>query len=121
VNSEGRRAWTRQAAEFLKPRYLAGEGIITSFGDLTGIYREMGIPLRETFTDCDGIPWNAAVTRPDLFLWHEWAVVRRGDPVYAAVTGKAREQYTLVKIIIEKDEPIIEIYRRGSGGKYGSS
>jgi hypothetical protein len=54
-------------------------------------------------------------------LWHDWAVVRRGDPVYAAVTGKAREQYTLVKTIIEKDEPIIEIYRRGSGGKYGSS
>ncbi len=121
VNSEGRRAWTRQAAHFLKPRYQAGEGIITSFGDLTGIYREMGISLRETFTECDGIPWNAAVTRPDLFLWHEWAVVRRGDPVYAAVTGKAREQYTLVKIIVEKDEPIIEIYRRGSGGKYGSS
>ena len=120
VNSEGRRAWTREAAAFLKPRYVPGSGIVTSFGDLTGIYREMGIPLRETFTECDGIPWNAAVTRPDLFLWQEWAVVQRGDPVFAAV-AKDNRHYTLVKTIIEKDEPVIEIYHRGSGGIYGSS
>ena len=121
VNSEGRRAWTREAADFLKARYVPGSGIITSFGDLTGIYREMGIPLRETFTECDGIPWNAAVTRPDLFLWQEWAVVRRGDAVFDAVAGKDRRDFTLVKTIVEKDEPVIEIYHRGSGGVYGSS
>jgi hypothetical protein len=121
VNSEGRRAWTREAAAYLKPRYVAGSGIVTSFGDLTGIFREMGIPLRETFTECDGIPWNAAVTRPDLFLWQEWAVVRRGDEVFAAVAEKDSRHYTLVKTIIEKDEPVIEIYHRGSGGIYGSS
>lgn len=121
VNSQGRRAWTAEAAAYLKPRFVSGSGIVTTFGDITGIYREMGIPLRETFTECDGIPWNAAVTRPDLFLWHEWAVVRRGDPVYAAVTGRARSQYSLVKTIMEKDEPVIEIYHRGSGDKNGSS
>lgn len=122
VNSEGRRAWTREAARFLKPRFVPGSGIVTSFGDITGIYREMGIPLRETFTECDGLPWDAAMRRPDLFLWQEWAVVRRGDTVWTAVTGKlAAQQFTLVKTIIKKDEPVIEIYRRGSGGKYGSS
>ncbi len=121
VNSEGRRAWTREAAAYLKPRFVPGSGIITSFGDITGIYREMGIPLRETFTECDGLPWDAAITRPDLFLWQEWAVVRRGDPVYTAVAVKSDWRYSLVKTIIEKDEPVIEIYHRGSGGKYGSS
>jgi hypothetical protein len=121
VNSEGRRAWTREAAAFLKPRFVPGSGLITSFGDLTGIYREMGIPLRETFTECDGIPWNAAVTRPDLFLWQEWAVVQRGDALFGAVAGKDSAHYTLVKTIIEKDEPVIEIYQRGSGGKFGNS
>ena len=60
------------------------------------------------------------MTRPDLFLWQEWAVVQRGDPVFAAV-AKDNRHYTLVKTIIEKDEPVIEIYHRGSGGIYGSS
>jgi hypothetical protein len=119
VNSDFRRAWTREAAEFLKPRYVPGSGILTSFGDVTAIYREMGIPLRETFTECDGIPWNAAVTRPELFLWQEWAVARRGDAVFDAVAVKDSAHYTLVKTIIEKDEPVIEIYHRGSGGAYG--
>lgn len=121
VNSIGRRAWTHEAAQFLKPRYVPGSGIFTSFGDLTGIYREMGVPLRETFTECDGIPWDAAVARPGLFLWQEWAVARRGDPVWTAVAQRDSSHYTLVKTIIEKDEPVIEIYQRGSGGLHGSS
>ena len=121
VNSEGRRAWTHEAAAFLKPRFVRGSGIVTSFGDLTGIFREMGIPLHETFTECDGLPWDAAVARPELYLWQEWAVVRRGDKVHTAVAVKDAAHYTLVKTIIEKDEPVIEIYHRGSGGKYGSS
>ena len=116
VNSVGRRAWTHEAAAFLGPRYVRGSGIVTSFGDLTGIYREMGIPLRETFTECDGLPWDAAVARPELFLWQEWAVARRGDKVFHAVAEKDAAHYTLVKTIIEKDEPVIEIYHRGSGG-----
>ena len=120
VNSEGRRGWTRAAAAYLKPRFVPGSGIVTSFGDLTGIWREMGIPLRETFTECDGLPWDAAVARPSLYLWQEWAVVRRGDPVSKAVGGYDQD-YTLVKTIIEKDEPVIDIYRRGSGGQHGPS
>jgi len=123
VNSEGRRAWTGEAADFLRPRYVRGSGIITSFGDLTGIYREMGIPLRETFTECDGLPWNATVTRPDLFLDQEWAVVQGGDPVQSGINraGRYGIQYSLEKTIIEKDEPVIEIYHRVSGGNHGGS
>ena len=42
VNSEARREWTRQAAEYLAPRYQPGSGILTSFGDLTGVFRAGG-------------------------------------------------------------------------------
>jgi hypothetical protein len=114
VNSEGRRQWTREAAEFLKPRYRPGSGIITSFGNLTGIYREMGLPLREAFTDMNGVPWQATVTRPDLFLHQEWAVVMGGDAVQSGVNRAARYgiRYRLEKQIVAKGEPVIEIYRR---------
>jgi hypothetical protein len=42
VNSRDRRAWTRSAADYLAPRYHAGDGILISFGDLAGIVRTAG-------------------------------------------------------------------------------
>jgi Dolichyl-phosphate-mannose-protein mannosyltransferase len=122
VNSEARREWTRQAAEFLAPRYVPGSGIITSFGDLTGIYREAGIPLRETFTEMNGLPWLATVRRPDLFLWQEWAVAMGGDEVQSGIqrAGLHGIRYKLEKTIIVKGAPVIEIYRR-TGGMHGPS
>jgi hypothetical protein len=122
VNSEARREWTRQAAEFLGPRYIPGSGILTMFGDVTGIYRAAGIPLRQTFTECNGLPWLAAVRRPELFLWQEWAVVRGGDEAQSAMTRAALRgiPYRLEKTIIVKGAPVVEIYRR-TGGFHGSS
>jgi dolichyl-phosphate-mannose-protein mannosyltransferase len=113
-NSEGRRAWTHKAAEFLKTRYRPGSGIITSFGDLTGIWREMGVPLRQTFTGDNGLFFDATVARPDLHLRQEWAVVMGGDPVQTAINRAARAgiRYRLEKTIVEDKEPVIEIYRR---------
>jgi hypothetical protein len=113
VNSEARRAWTREAAGYLAPRYVRGSGIITSFGDLTGIYRQAGIPLRETFTGDNGLPWLATVRRPELLMWQEWAVAMRGDPVAAAAVRDGR--YSLEKSIIVQGAPAIEIYRRTGG------
>jgi hypothetical protein len=123
ANSIGRRAWMHEAADFLTANYRRGSGIITSSGDdFFGIYREMGIPLRETFSLNNGLVWDATVARPDLFLWQEWAVVRGGDPVQSAVNRALRYgiRYQLEKTIIEKDEPVIEIYRR-IGGSHGPS
>ena len=110
ANSIGRRAWTTEAAQYLKPRFLAGSGIISSSGDdFAGIYRYMGIPLRETFSVSNGLPWEATVRRPELWLRQEWAVVKRGDPVDRAIARAARFgiRYRLEKVIIEKDEPVI--------------
>jgi len=123
ANSEGRRAWTAEAAAYLAPRFVPGSGIISSSGDdFFGIYRVMGIPLRETFSICNGLPWQATLARPDLFLWQEWAVARRGDPVALAIHGAERYGiiYRQEKVIIQKDEPVIEIYRR-IGGSHGPS
>ncbi len=114
VNSDGRRAWAREAAEYLGPRYRPGSGILTSFGDLTAIFRQAGIPLRETFTGDNGIPWQAAVTRPDLFLWQEWAVVMGGDEAQSGINraGRYGIHYRLEKTIVAPKSPVIEIYHR---------
>ena len=59
--------------------------------------------------------------RPDLFLWQEWAVVKGGDDAQTAINraGKYGIRYNLEKQIIEKHEPVIEIYRR-VGGLHGA-
>lgn len=117
VNSEARRAWTREAAAFLGPRYRMGSGIFTAFGDLTGIYRSLGLPLRETLTGDNEPHWMAAYARPDLFLWEEWAVCMGGDPVQTVLTRARRPwpnypNYNLVKTIVVRGAPVIEIWRR---------
>lgn len=114
VNSDARREWTRRGAEFLRTNYHRGDGIITSFGDLMGIFRSAGIPIRETLTGDNGLAWNAAVARPDLFLHEEWAAVTGGDTVQTAVNRARRRNfnYDLVETIVVKGAPVVEIYRR---------
>ena len=114
VNSVARREWTRQTAEYLGPRYVRGSGILTGFGDLTGVYRTLAIPLRETFTPDNGLPFDAAVIRPELFLHEPWVVTMGGAAAQTVVNRAARLGivYSLEKTIIVKDAPVIEIYRR---------
>jgi len=113
VNSESRRAWTSEAADFLRPLYRPGAGILSSYG-MQGINREMGIPLRESFTGDNGLPFQAAVLRPELFLHEEWVVTTGGGEPQSAVNRAARHgiHYSLEKTIVVKDAPVIEIYRR---------
>lgn len=114
VNSEARRAWTQQAADFLAPRYRRGEGIFTSSGDVMAIFRRSGIPIRQTLTIDNEPHWQAAVARPDLFLWEDWAVAVDGDRIQKAIQkSKARgPRYSLIKKIVTPRAPAIEIYRR---------
>ncbi len=118
ANSAGRRAWTEEAAGYLAPRYRPGAGILSSGGDdFFGIYRVMGVPLAETFSVDNGLPWDAAMRRPELYLWQRWAVVKRNDELHAALALAAQRGivYQLEKTIEKKDEPVIEIYRRAGG------
>jgi hypothetical protein len=112
VNSAARRAWTREAVAYLAPRYRRGSGVITTFGDITGIFRTAGIPIRETLTWDNWPHWPAAVTRPDLFLWEEWAVVMGGDPVQTALlrAGVRGPRYELMRIVMVPHAPVVEIY-----------
>jgi hypothetical protein len=115
INSEGRRAWTHEAARLLASQYQRGAGIFTSFGDLTGILREAAIPLRDTLHDGNEPAWMAATTRPNLFLHEEWAIAISGDAVATAVqraTFKTGPRYHLEQTIIIKGAPVIEIYKR---------
>jgi len=113
VNSEARRAWTREAADFLRVHYRGG-GIFTSFGDLAGIYRQAGIPLREILHEGNEPYWQGAAARPDLLLREEWVVSMSGDKVSAAMVKTMRHgpRYLLMKQIAVKGAPVIEIYQR---------
>ncbi len=108
------------SAEYLKANYAHGAGIVTSSGDMAGIYRSAGIPFREALTGDNGLPWLATVTRPELYMNQEWAVAMEGDAVDKAI-GRAAQygiRYELETTIAVKDRRAIKIYRR-TGGPHG--
>jgi hypothetical protein len=114
VNSVARRAWTQQAAAFFRDNYRAGDGILFTPGDLTGVLRQAGIPIREALQDGNNPHFLAVMARPDLFLWEEWALAKSADPVSTALlelrSGPFR--YECVKMIQVRGDTAIEIYRR---------
>lgn len=114
VNSIARRAWTHESAVFLAANYRPGSRIIYSFGDLAGVLREAGIPLREGLHQGNHPYWEAATARPELFLRGEWALAVSGDAVATAILRADRRgpHYELRKQIIVKGAPVIEIYQR---------
>jgi hypothetical protein len=114
VNSITRRAWTEQAASFFRANYRPGDGIVHAFGDLTGVVRTSGIPLREVLHDGNNPEFDAVLARPDLFLREEWALTISADRVATALLKLSRRgvHYELVKSIETKGDPPIEIYRR---------
>jgi hypothetical protein len=118
TNSSARRAWTREAADFMAAHYRSGSGVIYSFGDLTAILREARIPLREGLHQDNRPNWDAAVQRPDLFLREEWAIAMSGDRVATATlrTKRPGPYYVLRRQVIVKGAPVIEIYQRSSFG-----
>jgi dolichyl-phosphate-mannose-protein mannosyltransferase len=117
VNSVARRQWTRQAASFLAANYPPGDGIIFPFGDMTGVLREAGIPIREGLYDGNGAAFEMALSRPDLFLQSKWALAFSGDRIATAILrgDKRGPHYQLVATIIVKGAPVVEIYHRDRG------
>jgi hypothetical protein len=109
VNSVSRRMWTGEAAEFLAANYLPGSGMIAPFGDLTGVLREAGIPLREGLHEGNGPAWLAALARPDVLLREEWGLAFADDDACMALR---RANYRLRKRIIVKGARMVEIYQR---------
>jgi hypothetical protein len=114
VNSRARRQWISEAAAFLRTAAGPHETFFTTFGELTAIYRTLGIPLHDTLTGDNDVEWDAAVARPDLFLHTDWAVAAGGDAVQGVV-DKAwlhGPRYELARRFTVRGAPAIEIYRR---------
>lgn len=114
TNSRARRQWIAEAVDFLRAAAGPNETYFTSFGDLTAVYRTLGIPLRDTLTGDNEVAWDEAVSRPDLFLHTDWAVVVGGDAVQTVI-DKARlhgPRYELSQRLTVKGAPVIEIYRK---------
>ncbi len=115
VNSIDRRAWTYEAANYLKLHYHRGEGILSGFGDQAGIFTAAGIPLKEVLHDGNGPAWFAAIARPEAFLHETWVVVREGDqagPMLLKLAGKQHPRYVLKRRIERKGQPTVEIWKR---------
>jgi hypothetical protein len=114
INSRGRREWTAQAVQFLRAAAGPHETFFTSFNDMTAIYRTLGIPLRDTLTGDINPQFLMVQSRPDLFLWEDWAIVMGGDTVQGIV-DKARlrgPHFELSDRIFVKGQPVIEIYHK---------
>lgn len=121
VNSEARRAWTAEAARYLKSHSRPGDTIFTGSGDVNGIFREAGIPLARTLSVDNGLFWDAARLRPDLFVRSRWVVALLtpkahgdGDRVKTAIerSCETRPHYELVRKIESGDGKVVEIYHR---------
>jgi hypothetical protein len=114
LNSRVRRQWISEAAAYLREAAGPNETFFTSFGELTAIYRTLGIPLCDTLTGDNDVEWAGSVARPDLFLHADWAVVTGGDAVQGVI-DRARlhgPRYELTRRVTVKGAPAIEIYRR---------
>ena len=113
-NSADRRFWTAQTVKYLEANYHRSDGIFTSFGDLTGILREAGIPLRESLHEGNGAAWQAAVLRPDIALYEEWALSFKGDAVSKALAAPmpSKTPYRRVFAVESPEKKIIEIWKR---------
>jgi hypothetical protein len=114
VNSLARRDWTAQSAAYLADHYKPGMGIVFAFGDLTGVLRAAGIPLKEGLHEGNHPAWDAAISRPELFLHEEWALTISGDVVSQSIARIAAggPHYELKKQVIVKGAPVVEIYQR---------
>ena len=114
VNSESRREWARQGADFLRSRYRPGDGVLTSFGDQIAILREAGIPMREALDTANQPQWMGAVQAPRSLLRENWAVSLDGDDVSKAMqrASAAGLRYVPAAVIEVPGAPKLRIYRR---------
>jgi hypothetical protein len=112
-NSTGYREMTRQATDYLAAVMGPNETFFTSYG-VTSVYRALGVPFRNTLSGDNNPQFLMASSRPDLFLWEDWAIVSGGDAVQTVI-DKAwlhGPRYQLSERIIVKGQPVVEIYHR---------
>ena len=103
--------WTAVAAEYLAANYQAGSGILFPFGDLTGVLRQAGIPLKEGLYQDNTQAWKSAIANPERDLREEWVLAQPGDVVTEAMK-RAGAKYHLARQVLSKGMPAVDVYRR---------
>jgi hypothetical protein len=111
-NSVSRRAWTASAASFIKSNYRMGDGVLSGFGDLTGIFCKLGYPLKEITHEGIHPDWLIETTAPAAVHPMKWAIAQQGDYLSRALKKSNPPAYTIVLEIHTKDAPNLEIYHR---------
>ena len=114
VNSVDRRAWTNAAVMFFQANYEKGQGILTSTGDVTGIYRRTGIHLSETLNIGNGPLWFLATLRPDLYHPNIWAVAQVGDGLSTSLTLRSAPYSQVQSISTSTFSPNLQILERNT-------
>ena len=110
VNSEVRRDWTARAGNFMWSQYVKGDGIWYGFGDLTGILRFAGIPLRETLHEGNELQWYSTMARPELLLKEKWVITFEGSEMAKAIANLPYETAAIYPT--GGKGPAVVIYRR---------
>ncbi len=112
-NSISRRAWTATAATFLRTNYKTGDGILAGFGDLTGIFCRMALPLREITHEGIHPDWLIETTVTSAVHPNKWVIAQHGDHVSRALQASQPHAYELILVVkTPKDAPELEIYHR---------
>lgn len=114
VNSRARRAWVGDAANYLRHAMGPNETFITSFSDMTAVFRMLGIELHNTLTGDNDVEFVMTMARPEIFLHTDWAIVTGGDPIQTMIDRARRDgpRFELKHRVIVKGEPALEIYKR---------
>jgi hypothetical protein len=114
VNSRARRAWVAESADYLRRAMGPNETFITSFSDMTAVFRTLGIHLRNTLTGDNDVEFVMTMGRPEIFLHTDWAMVTGGDPIQTMIDRARRDgpKFELKHRVMVKGEPALEIYKR---------
>ncbi len=114
ANSRARRAWVGEAAAWLKTAMGPNETFLTSFNDMTAIYRILGVHLRNTLTGDNDVEFIMATAKPEVFLHTDWVIVTSGDAIASMIDRARRDgpKYELKHTVMVKGEPALEIYKR---------
>ena len=114
VNSDARRAWTEKGAEYLKVHLSPGDGVLTQFGDLAGVFCKAGIPLKEGLHEGNGAAWFVNTMPHGLVRQAKWAMAQDGDKLSRLIAEA--QSYSVVNTITVEGAPKLLIYKRRDPG-----
>jgi hypothetical protein len=116
-NSESRRFWVKEVADYLRADYRTGQGILFSEGDIPAVFAQAGIPLAESLSPGDGPAWLINNYHPGLLCTCTWAIVVESTDrdMLALPMDKANWKKTVYEPVLEvhtRYDPVVRLFRR---------